>query len=127
MPESSQALIPAMHALIRLINIWKLGNAQLSDEEIAASYDAYSQFVLITDHLIELRIPKRHVMVHTILHLQEFGNPCEYANWFDEALNKTLRRMCACASQQTFETALLHRIPVVLESIAATGEPKTIF
>ena len=65
--------------------------------------------------------PKHHMMFHLVAKSLEHGNPSYYANWTDEALNRTLKSGCQGVSQRTFETsALLRMRDILLASKAPT-------
>ncbi len=63
--------------------------------------------------------PKHHICYHLIANTPKHGNPVAYANWLDEALNKSLKACCRFVSQRGFETSVLLR----MRDILSRGHP----
>ena len=54
----------------------------------------------------EVYIPKHHLAANTWYQ----GNPLRYQNFYDEALNKTLKAVCRNASQLNFEATVFSKM-----------------
>ena len=76
----------AGRALESLIAIWAAAGWNMSENEVAASSDAYNTYLACTDSLPELHQPKRHLAIHLLWDLAWHGNPRFFANWTDESL-----------------------------------------
>ena len=71
----------------------------------------YGEFIAYTEDIEEMKIPKRHVIVHILERMPDLGNPKEYANWFDESLNKDLKQCCRKTTAfEHFEESLYIRM-----------------
>ena len=106
LPAEGLRHIEAAGALIELVRTFQRAGPRLTPAEIASCWRSYYKFCSLTEHLPEMLIPKRHLIIHLLARLPEFGNPMIYSNWYDEHLNKLLKKACNAVSQQTFELAL---------------------
>ena len=62
--------------------------------------------------------PKHHIVYHLLGNLWTHGSPNMYANWVDEALNRTLKQVCKNVAQRCFDTTVLLRMRDILSSPA---------
>ena len=115
LPAEARRYKEAADAIIGLMFVWKRAGTRLTDGEIADCWTHFNRFLTLTAHLDELQLPKRHVVSHMLERLHDFGNPMAYANWYDEHLNKLLKKACQAVSQQTFEAGLIQRMRFLLE------------
>ena len=60
-------------------------------------------------------VPKHHLVFHLLLKSSFHGNPCYYATWLDESLNKVLKSACKNACAATFEGSVLLRMKELLK------------
>ena len=65
---------------------------------LQALYDLYKRHMDLMCSA-EVYIPKHHLAQHLIANTWYQGNPLRYQNFYDEALNKTLKAVCRNASQ----------------------------
>ena len=114
LPRYVDRLLRAGEALVRLIRLFDAAPTRVQPDTIHEAFAAYTRFVRLTNDIPEMRIPKRHVVVHLLARLHDLGNPNIYANWFDESLNKLLKSACRAVSQSTFEASLLARMDALL-------------
>ena len=103
-------LADAAQALVDMVELWHVSfvnGAQMPAEDIQASMDFYKTYLEKTVDFNELKVPKRHLMVHLIARIPWYGNPLSYACWVDESLNRQLKSSCRMVSQATFESSIL--------------------
>ena len=111
---SPQEYLAAARSLIAMCAIMDEGKCNLSEAGSEQLLFQWKRFVSITSHLPALDLPKKHATSHMVAKSKFFGNPRYFSCWFDEALNKTLKQVCRCRSQITFEQAVLCAMPDVL-------------
>ena len=121
LPPEAGRLIQAAESLINMITIFRTSPCRLSEESIDACWANYKLFLVLTNHLDDTLIPKRHLVVHMLEKLPVFGNPEGYSNWYDEHLNKLLKSACRSVSQVTFETSVLQSMAYLLRRASAPG------
>ena len=92
---------------MRVVGVWHDDNCRLSDDEIQCCHDNLARYGALTAGVELLEVPKRHLSLHLINDLIEFGNPKFYNTFKDEADNKTLKGCCRLVSQLTFEPSVL--------------------
>ncbi len=87
--------------------------------------EAASQHVcdLLSHHIAlmtkdDICVPKHNVLYHALHKVLYQGNPRFYACWFDEALNKVLKRGCKDTSQANDEGPVLVRMMMILDDMA---------
>jgi len=123
LPIEAARLIRAADCLIRLVYIFKLNPPTIPDAAIDECFSLYGTFLDLTNHLEECLIPKRHLVIHMLERLPDFGNPECDSNWYDEHLNKLLKNACRSVSQATFERSLLqHMIYLVRQEHSNRGQ-----
>ena len=110
-------LLDAGRSVERIISIWNAGAVNLSVGETQGMFDAWNRFLMLTQGIDELELPKRHLFVHMLARAKHFGNPKLYANWLDESLNRQLKLACRTVSQATFEQFLLLRMQELLPKV----------
>ena len=111
---SPEEYLAAARSLIAMCTIMDEGKCNLSEAGSEQLMFQWKRFVSITSHLPALDLPKKHATSHMVAKSKFFGNPRYFSCWFDEALNKTLKQVCRCRSQITFEQAVLCAMPDVL-------------
>ena len=122
LPPSAGRYARAGRHLERMIRVLNGAGLRLTIMEQMECWDNYKQFLALTDiddDDMDQRMPKRHLILHMLERLPDFGNPRFYANWMDETLNKVLKRTCKSVSQVTFEPALYVRMRELLKRIHA--------
>ena len=80
---------------------------------LQALYDLYKRHMDLMCSA-EVYIPKHHLAQHLIANTWYQGNPLRYQNFYDEALNKTLKAVCRNASQLNFEATVFSKMLEVL-------------
>ena len=85
----------------------------LTRGEVRGTFDHYLRFLALTQSE-DLVQPKRHAVLHVLRRSAYLGNPRVYANWWDETLNRLLKRCCRQVSQQTFEASVLFNVNQLL-------------
>ena len=103
-------LLAAGKALEAMVGTWQGTAWRMETQEIRLAFDHYNRFIALThdaDFAEELEAPKRHMTMHLLREMTLWGNPKAYANWRDEALNKTLKQCCRNVHQSTFDISVL--------------------
>jgi hypothetical protein len=95
--------------------VWTEAGTNLSAAEQGRAWTAWTTFVQLTNHIPDLKQPKRHMTAHLLHNSGRLGSPLNYANWLDESLNKTLKLSCRLTSQATFERMVLLRMKSLLK------------
>ena len=124
LPLSAGRYARAGRHLEQMTRVFHAAGTRLTIMQIQAAWDHYKQYMALTDDIddpddMDQRLPKRHLVLHMLERLHDFGNPRFYANWMDETLNKTLKATCRAVSQITFEPALYVRMRELLKRIHA--------
>ena len=89
-------------------------------------WNKYTEFLAHTEDIEEMKIPKRHVIVHMLERMPDLGNPHKYSNWLDESLNKDLKHCCRKTTAfEHFETNLYVRMRAWLKRVWAKGRSST--
>ena len=91
----------------------------MSGEDCESLLNTYKRFCAATQDMEALRTPKRHSVAHMVCSTPRKGNPRYYSNWFDEGLNRVLKRACRQLSQATCEETVLLTMPKRLEDVGA--------
>jgi hypothetical protein len=112
---SAAEYLVAAKELVLMVQVMSRGHCKLARPELDRLMDHWKRFVTLTEHVDELEQPKRHAVSHMVHGAERLGNPHWYACWFDEALNKTLKKCCQFRSQATFEQAVLYHMPGLLQ------------
>ena len=116
LPPNASQLLEAARCLIRLVEIWNENGVTLPEAAIDECFSSYHRFCDLTSvDEYDLFQPKRHLIWHLLASIPDKGNPRFHANWYDEALNKILKRATRELSQTTFGQALLESMPLVLD------------
>ena len=115
--KANEGLLVAARALEQIVGIWNVGGSILSAFDTQRMFDAWNSFLMHTEGIGELELPKRHLFVHLLARAKFFGNPKLYSNWLDESLNRQLKLACRTVSQSTFEQFLLLRMQELLPKV----------
>jgi hypothetical protein len=97
-----------------MVQVMSNGKCKLTRPELDRLMHHWKRFVTLTEHVEELEQPKRHAVSHMVQGAERIGNPQWYSCWFDESLNKVLKKCCQFRSQRTFEQAVLYQMPSFL-------------
>ena len=118
-----QEMLEAGQCLVDLVGVWDACDMHMPAASIQQCFDLTLRHLSLTESVEELLIPKRHLLLHLLKRMGHHGNPRFYATWFDESLNKLLKRSCKHVSQATFESSVLTTMSAVLKG-AAVNELK---
>ena len=113
---AATTMLKAGLALESMLRVWNSHGPIMPLSATHVCFDHWKRLCALTDDVPDVKIPKRHIVVHLLKSIPFLGNPHRYANWLDESLNKDLKRCCRTVSQATFETFLLLRMRIVLAS-----------
>jgi hypothetical protein len=113
-PAVAANLLRAGRALEAMVVTWSAAGPNLSPEESQRVWAGWTTFLVCTQGMEELELPKRHLATHLLKGMGFKGNPTIYATWHDEGLNHTLKLACRTVSQATFEPMVLLRMRQVL-------------
>ena len=122
LPSDGPRILEMVSQLWSMVELLKRSPNRLSDDAINECFGYYGRFLLLSDHLPELAIPKRHLWIHALDRLLDHGNPWNYSCWYDEHLNKVLKMATRNVSQATFENSLLQRMRYILSGEAKKYE-----
>ena len=122
LPSDGPRILEMVSQRCSMVELLKRSPNRLSDEAINEWFGYYGRFFLLSDHLPELAIPKRHLWTHALDRLLDHGNPWNYSCWYDEHLNKVLKMATRNVSQATFEKSLLQRMRYILSGEAKKYE-----
>ena len=112
----------AATTLVDLILLWRCCGPLLSLRERQDSFDIWNRFLSVTEDMVEIEQPKRHITAHLLQKTAWFGNPCLYHCFLDESDNRLLKAACRTVSQETFEPFLLLRMLELMAS-RSRGRP----
>ena len=118
LPPDGQHLMEGAKCLIDMVGIFKSEPCRLSAVAQARCVALYQRFLEVTQRFNDMLIPKRHLVRHMLERVGDFGNPEYYSNWYDEHLNKLLKKACLAVSQYSFEASLLDSMRYLLEKEA---------
>jgi hypothetical protein len=104
---SGPQLLEAAAALVSIVDTLDLSGVVIPASDIQKAFDFFKRQCVLTEHIEELLIPKRHMFLHMLHELHFFGNARLYATWKDESLNKSVKKCCKNVSQSTFEASVL--------------------
>ena len=113
--ELGRELLEAGQCLIDLIAAFDGHGMQMPASSIQRCFDLALRHFSLTESIEELIVPKRHMLLHLIRDIPHHGNPRFCATWFDESLNKTLKRSCKNVSQATFDASVLGTMRATLK------------
>ena len=105
-----------------MVETWQNAETQMDGEAMLKCWKYFGSFIASTEELEEMKIPKRHVIVHILERMPDFGNPKKYANWLDESLNKDLKQCCRkTTAYEHFEESLYIRMKEWLRIVNQKG------
>lgn len=118
--DQGRLLIHAGDLLVRFMNILRACGPLVSTAVAQELLDCWKQ-VLRVGAQLDILTPKAHLMVHMILRAPALGSPLSYHTFYDESLNKQLKRVVRLVHQSTFETLGMLKLKEVLarESVRA--------
>ena len=113
-----QTWVLSGRCLVDLIELWRGAAWRLTAPQIIQSFALANRYGALTAGIPQLELPKRHLMLHLINDLQQYGNPWWYDTFTDESNNKILKQTCRMQSQVTFERSVLPAMRAQLKSNA---------
>ena len=110
LPSGSLHLCEACEAMVHMIHVLRHAGQRPTRASQQQCFDCLHRIYARTEHLEEMLVGKRHMVVHMIYDMARLGNPDMYANWYDESLSKMLKGYLRHVSQSTFEPFVLLRM-----------------
>ena len=90
MITEADAVIESGELLKQLVRLIRNSLTQMNDHDIQTLTTMWCRHMRLIEHA-HTYVPKHHLMFHLIDRVKWFGNPWDYAVFFDESLNKNLK------------------------------------
>ena len=99
-------LLEAANCLHDIIRVWKEQPSVMSARALQLTMTRYVRYLdIISSHedLHACRTPKTHMVLHMIARAHCQGNPMDYSTFYDESLNKELKKILRNVHQLRFD------------------------
>ena len=115
-------MLEATTHIIYMCELMDSRGVRMSGDDCESLLQAYKRFCAATQDMEALRTPKRHSVAHMVCLTPHKGSPRYYSKWFDEGLNRVLKRACSHLLQATFEDTVLLEMPNNIKMPAPTEQ-----
>ena len=116
-------IIPPPHAQPEVPHTARNGFLKESSH-IQAMIDCWSRYNALAEACGVPSLPKNHLMLHLLHRSLWLGSPWEYACWYDEGLNRTLKLLLRGCHSKTFEVMAFAKSTHVLDQAAEKRSEK---